>query len=142
MKLKNTLKSILGLFIMILPFAAFFGTGIYAQLTRYSDDVLLSEYKCATTFTEEHWHKYSPPTTHTYSVVHNNHVAYVIEGDCTTGISRKTMWEQEHVILSMIGLVTQVALLIIFIVAILVAVVFVVVTGLNLIDSGSSKPKS
>ena len=134
-------KKIIGYLILILPVLAFLGTGTYAQLERYSEKVRVVEGKCLETFSEQHWHRHSPPETVTYSTVRIGHSAYIVQGDCQTAIHGRELWMDQHKVLTMIGCLTQIFYAVVAVVAGLVAVFFTASFAINLIKS-KDKPES
>ena len=131
-------KKIIGYIILILPVLAFLGTGTYAQLERYSEKVRVVEGKCLETFSEQHWHRYSPPETVTYSTVRIGHSAYIVRGDCQTAIHGRVLWMDQHKVLTIIGCLTQIFYAVVAVVAGLVAVFFTASFAINLLADRKS----
>lgn len=98
-KIKN-LRKLLAHAIWIIPLIAWMTCGAIV-FTHDNDYVAKGE--CLKTYTLEHWHKHSPPTysTHTVMLYHNN--AYVVSGTCDTGA---ISWQDTHKLLYGIGLIS------------------------------------
>ena len=128
-------KKIIGYLILILPVLAFLGIGTYAQLAQYSDKVRVVEGKCLETFSEEHWHRHSPPETVTYSTVRIGHSAYVVQGDCQTAARGRELWRDQHAVLAVIGLFTQIIYAAFDLIVALAILIFIVSFALDLIKS-------
>lgn len=133
--MKTKVKRIIGYLILILPVLAFLGIGTYAQLEHYSDKVRVVEGKCLETFSEQHWHKTSPPETVTYSTVRIGHSAYVVRGDCQTAVRSRELWMDQHPVLTIIGLLTQIFYAAFDLVVVLAILVFTVSFAIDLIKS-------
>ena len=100
------MKKKLGIFLIILPFLLLLINMIVVQHNVTSDENRLAQGTCLETFSVEHWHKHSPPTTSVHTVVRNGMAVYIVDGNCskTTTIP----WEKEHgfaYFMAMIGLV-------------------------------------
>ena len=134
-------KKIIGYLILILPVIAFLGIGTYAQLEQYSDKVRIVEGKCLETFSEQHWHRHSPPETITYSTVRIGHSAYVLQGDCQTAIRGRELWRDQHKVLTIIGCLTQIFYAVFDLVVVLAVIVFTVSFAIDLIK-GKDQPES
>lgn len=98
----NTFRKLLAQSIWIVPLVAWMSCGVI--FFKHENDVI-AKGECLKTFTVEHWHKHSPPTytTHTVMLYANN--AYVVPGTCDTGA---VSWSDTHKALTAIG-VTSVA---------------------------------
>jgi hypothetical protein len=139
--MNTKVKKIIGYLILILPVLAFLGIGTYAQLEQYSDKVRIVEGKCLETFSEQHWHRHSPPETITYSTVRIGYSAYVLRGDCQTAIRGRELWRDQHKVLAIIGCLTQIFYAVFDLVVVLAVIVFTASFAINLIKS-KDKPES
>lgn len=133
--MSTKVKKIIGYLILILPVLAFLGTGTYAQLEKYSDKVRVVEGKCLETFSEQHWHRHSPPETVTYSTVRIGHDAYVLQGDCKTAVRGRELWSDQHKVLTLIGFFTQLFYGVAALITVLAAIVFTVSFAIDLTKS-------
>ena len=79
---------------MISPICLMLGNSLYSGHKVSSPDNIIAKGKCLETFKEEHWHKNSPPTISTYTVVRVGHHVYLVDGPCET--ARKVPWQIEH----------------------------------------------
>ena len=139
--MKTKVKRIIGYLILILPVLAFLGTGTYAQLAQYSDKVRVVEGKCLETFSEQHWYKHRPPETVTYSTVRSGHSAYVVQGDCQTAVRGRELWRDQHKVLAVIGLFTQIVYAAFDLIVVLAIIFFTVSFAIDLIKS-KDQPES
>lgn len=97
----------LGIFLIILPFLLLLINIIVVQYNETTDENRLAKGNCIETFSVEHWHKHSPPTTSVHSVVRNGMQVYIVDGNCYSK-TKAIPWEQEHAFahfMAMIGLV-------------------------------------
>lgn len=89
------MKKTLGIFLFILPFLLLLINMIVVQYNVTSDENRLTKGTCIETFSVEHWHKHSPPTTSVHSVVRNGMQVYIVDGNCYSK-TRAIPWEKEH----------------------------------------------
>jgi hypothetical protein len=82
----------------------------------------MSKGTCLETFSVEHWHKHSPPTTSVHSVVRNNMQVYIVDGNCYKN-TKTIPWEQEHEFMYFIAVCTGILLALI---GGVIAIVFVI----------------
>ena len=85
----------LGIFLIILPFLLLLINIIVVKYNVTSDENRLAKGTCIETFSVEHWHKHSPPTTSVHSVVRNGMQVYIVDGNCYSK-TKAIPWEQEH----------------------------------------------
>lgn len=89
------MKKTLGIFLIILPFLLLLINMIVVHYNETTDENKLAKGTCLETFSVEHWHKYSPPTTSVHTVVRNGMDVYIVDGDCHSK-SKTIPWEKEH----------------------------------------------
>lgn len=97
----------LGIFLIILPFLLLLINIIVVKYNVTSDENRLAKGTCIETFSVEHWHKHSPPTTSVHTVVRNGMQVYIVDGNCYSK-TREIPWEKEHEFahfMAMIGLI-------------------------------------
>lgn len=118
----------LGIFIVLLPFIFLFTMTDISYYYTHLPEERMNHGKCLETYTVEHWHKYSAPTTSVHSVVRNDGYVYIVDGDCRNHI-KAIPWEQEHGFIHFMGelggvvliglcLLTVIAIIICWVVAI------------------------
>lgn len=89
------MKKTLGIFLLIIPFLLLLINMIVVQYNITSDENRLAKGTCLETFSVEHWHKNSPPTTSVHTVVRNGMDVYIVDGNCYSK-SKTIPWEKEH----------------------------------------------
>ena len=89
------MKKKLGIFLIIIPFLLLLINVIVVQYNITTDENRMTKGTCLETFTVEHWHKHSPPTTSIHSVVRNGMQVYIVDGDCYSK-TKEIPWEKEH----------------------------------------------
>lgn len=97
----------LGIFLIILPFLLLLINMIVVQYNETTNENRMTKGTCIETFSVEHWHKHSPPTTSVHSVVRNGMQVYIVDGNCYSK-TREIPWEKEHEFahfMAMIGIV-------------------------------------
>jgi hypothetical protein len=85
----------LGIFLIILPFLLLLINIIVVKSNVTSDENRLAKGTCIETFSVQHCHKHSPPTTSVHSVVRNGMQVYIVNGNCYSK-TKAIPWEQEH----------------------------------------------
>lgn len=96
----KNLRKLLAHAIWIIPLVAWMTCGVI-MVTHENDYVAKGE--CLKTYTLEHWHKHSPPTYSTHTVMLYNNRAYVVPGTCDTAV---ISWQDTHQLLYFIGLLS------------------------------------
>lgn len=97
----------LGIFLIILPFLLLLINMIVVQYNVTTDENRMAKGTCIETFSVEHWHKHSPPTTSVHTVVRNGMQVYIVDGNCYSK-TKAIPWEKEHEFahfMAMIGLI-------------------------------------
>ena len=89
------MKKKLGIILIILPFLLLLINMINVQYNKTTDENRLAKGTCIETFSVEHWHKHSPPTTSVHSVVRNGMQVYIVDGNCYSK-TKAIPWEKEH----------------------------------------------
>lgn len=89
------MKKTLGISLIILPFLLLLINMIVVQYNETTSENRLSKGTCLETFSVEHWHKHSPPTTSVHSVVRNGMQVYIVDGNCYSK-TKEIPWEKEH----------------------------------------------
>ena len=115
------MKKILGIILIILPFLLLLINIINVHYNETTDENRLAKGTCIETFSVEHWHKHSPPTTSVHTVVRNGMQVYIVDGNCYSK-TKAIPWEKEHEFAHfMVGL----GLIIWGIIAFVVVVIFI-----------------
>lgn len=84
--------------VWIVPLVAWMTCGV---ITKIHDNEPIAKGECLKTYTIEHWHKYSPPTTTTHTVMLYKNQAYVVNGTCQSGT---ISWVDTHSFLYFLGI--------------------------------------
>ena len=106
------LRKYLAHLVWIIPLVAWMSCGVISFFC--ANDVEATG-ECLKSYTIEHWHKYSPPTYTTHSVIYYSGQAFVIPGSCPTN---EISWKYAHPAIYFIGqtsIIPWIVLLIIFI---------------------------
>jgi preprotein translocase subunit Sss1 len=111
----------LGIFLIILPFLLLLINIIVVHYNVTSDENRLAKGTCIETFSVEHWHKHSPPTTSVHSVVRNGMQVYIVDGNCYSK-TKAIPWEDEH---SFANFMAGLGLIVWGIIAFVVVVIFI-----------------
>ena len=132
------MKNKFGILMILIPVLLFFSDGWYVYLKSQSNDELLAQGKCIETFTEEHWHKHSPPSVTVHSTVRLGHDAYVLDGDCNNKL-KEIPWTESHEVHYAIGVISCIIQIIIGVMLVLVIIVVWVIIALSMIKGDKNK---
>ena len=88
-----------------IPIALLFTNFGYSLYKFNEPENKMSKGTCLETFSVEHWHKSSPPTTTVHSVVRDDMQVYIVDGNCNNN-TKTIPWEKEHSFMYLVAVCT------------------------------------